>query len=87
MLWISSVGAYFENTFLQQRFAVGPDSASVTYRFTTQFAKLAGELRFGDFDELKLFLRTRYLYCSRLQDATLRKLFPSQEMVEGMRKE
>ena len=76
MLWISTTGAYFEDTFLEQRFAIGADPAPITYYFARQFTKLAEELEFYELDGLKKFLRERYVYCARLQDDTLRKLLP-----------
>jgi hypothetical protein len=79
MLWISTAGAYFEDAFLQQRFALGADPAPITHYFAAQFTKLARELGFTKFEELKVFLTKRYLYCPRLQDNTLRKLFPTRD--------
>jgi hypothetical protein len=83
MLWIASAGAYFEDTFLQQRFAVGAGPGPVTYFFAPMFTKLVAELELEGFADTTAFLAQQYLYCPRLQDQTVRKLIPTSKMGDG----
>jgi hypothetical protein len=76
ILWMASAGAYFEDTFLQQRFKNNVGVGSITSHFSSGIPDLMKELGLGDLDDVKTFLTEQYLYCPRLQDATMNKLVP-----------
>ncbi|OQV05386.1 hypothetical protein CLAIMM_10140 [Cladophialophora immunda] len=89
MLWVCSVGAHIEEHHLSLAARQAPplpsssisatgsrpqDTTGGSGLFTAGFAKLARTLGFEGFDDVATFLAERYLYCPRLQDATLRRL-------------
>jgi hypothetical protein len=76
ILWMASAGAYFEDTFLQQRFKNNVGVGSITSHFSDSIPGMVKELGLGGLDEVKTFLTEQYLYCPRLQDATMKKLVP-----------
>lgn len=71
LFWICSVGAYIEGEFLPRTEA---NDSSADLFFGVRFSLLARNLHLNSMGHATQFLQRHYLYCPRLQDASLRKL-------------